>query len=89
MIPELEEIKRILLNEWDPIGLADVPEAVDEYDAYALRVFTLLQSGAKRASIRDYLQWVVTERMGLSGNLEHSEQIANGLLEIHESRAQL
>jgi hypothetical protein len=88
MIPELQEIQRILLNEWDPIGIAAVPEAADEYDAYALQVFTSLQSGASIALIRDYLEQVVTERMGLEGNMEHSELIAKRVLEVHESRIQ-
>ena len=28
------ELRRLLLVEWDPIGIADVPKAQDEYDSY-------------------------------------------------------
>jgi hypothetical protein len=28
-----EPIRQALLKEWDPISVADVPEAQDEYDA--------------------------------------------------------
>jgi len=28
-----EVIHRILMQTWDPIGVADVPEAQDEYDS--------------------------------------------------------
>ena len=30
----LDEIQKILLREWDPIGIQDIPEAQDEYDSY-------------------------------------------------------
>ena len=86
MIVELEEIKRVLLNEWDPIGVSNVPEAVDEYDSYALQVFTALQSGASAASISDFLEWVVTDRMGLLSNQRHSEEIASKLVAMHQHR---
>ena len=42
MIPELEAIKRLFLHEWDAICVAESPEVNDEYDTYALRVFTSL-----------------------------------------------
>jgi hypothetical protein len=29
-----ESIHDILLRDWDPIGINDVPEARDEYDSY-------------------------------------------------------
>jgi hypothetical protein len=42
-----ESIREILLRDWDPIGVNDVPEAQDEYDSYVggvyrLACFTLL-----------------------------------------------
>ncbi len=27
-------IRKILMEEWDPIGVSDIPEAQDEYDSY-------------------------------------------------------
>jgi hypothetical protein len=57
VIPELEDIKRIFLHEWDPTGVAGTAEAADEYDTYAFYVFTSLQGGATAVSIREYLDW--------------------------------
>ena len=88
MIPELEEIKRIFLQEWDPIGVAGIPEAVDEYDAYAFQVFTSLHSGATPASIREYLDWLESEHMGLSVSSGRSEEIAQRVFALHEGRPQ-
>ena len=87
MIPELEEIKRIFLNEWDPIGVAGISEAADEYDAYAFQVFTSLHSGATAASIKEYLDWVESERMGLSTTSAHNEEIAGKVFDLHQDRA--
>jgi len=27
------KIRRVLMNEWDPISINDLPEAADEYDS--------------------------------------------------------
>ena len=87
MIPELEEIKRIFLNEWDPIGVAGITEAADEYDAYAFQVFTSLHSGATAASIKAYLDWVESEHMGLSTTSARNEEIADKVFALHQDRA--
>jgi hypothetical protein len=28
------QIRRVLMEHWDPIGVAGIPEAADEYDGY-------------------------------------------------------
>ena len=86
MIPELEEIKRIFLNEWDPIGVAGTPEAADEYDSYAFQVFTSLHSGATAESINEYLRSLETEHMGLSAISGRSEDVARKVFAIHHGR---
>jgi hypothetical protein len=35
-------IRAVLMQEWDPIGVADTPEAADEYDVYISKVHGLL-----------------------------------------------
>jgi hypothetical protein len=85
MIPELEEIKRIFLNEWDPIGVAGKPAAADEYDSYAFRVFTWLHSGATAESIAEYLRSLETEHMGLSAT-GRSEDVARKVFAIRQAR---
>jgi hypothetical protein len=83
MLPELEAIKSLLLHEWDPIGVSDCEGAEDEYDRYALQVFTMLASGADTAAIGDYLNWVVTSQMSLRGNPERDREIAAKAVMIH------
>jgi hypothetical protein len=61
-----DAIRRILMSEWDPIGVNDNPEAADEYDGYVGPVLDLLNARAGSDEIAAYLQKVETERMGLT-----------------------
>ncbi len=83
MIGELEELKGLLLNDWDPIGVAGIPEAVDEYDSYALHLHGMLTAGTSVETVAEYLNWVVTARMELTGNLAHDREIAQRAIAIY------
>ena len=37
-----QAIRDILLHEWDPIGIASVPAATDEYDGYIHQIHGML-----------------------------------------------
>jgi hypothetical protein len=50
---------------WDPIGVSHVYGAEDEYDGYIPKVKRLLEARASPERIREYLQQVSGERMGL------------------------
>ena len=56
-------IRGVLMAEWDPIGVNDVPEAADEYDSYIGGVYELLERGASEDSICDYLRSIEVDRM--------------------------
>jgi hypothetical protein len=56
-------IPAILMAEWDPIGINDVPEAADEYDSYIGGVYDLLAQGASAESIRTYLRQIEIDQM--------------------------
>ncbi|MEU9186155.1 hypothetical protein AB0D14_16710 [Streptomyces sp. NPDC048484] len=55
---------RHLLNEWDPIGVADL--APDEYDCLVVPILTRLRRGADRAELRQFLLQELTGHFGLS-----------------------
>ena len=57
-------IGNLLLKEWDPIGIADVPGAEDEYDGYVGRVYRVLASGASPQAVAEFL-WAIERDMGL------------------------
>jgi hypothetical protein len=77
-----EAIKRALLKEWDPIGVADVPEAQDEYDSYVPRVYRLLITRRPKHEIFDFLWTLETQHMGLTGDRQTTERFAERLLRI-------
>jgi hypothetical protein len=62
----LQTIRQTLMQYWDPIGVAGVPGAQDEYDSYIGPVYRLLSSGASDAELVDYLYKTETETMGLT-----------------------
>jgi len=59
------EIRRVLLEVWDPIGIKDEPNAQTEYDGYLGQVYELLVGGATDSEITERLLYIVQERMGL------------------------
>jgi len=74
-----QELRELLMAEWDPIGVADAPEAYDEYDSYLEPLLVLLRGGADAAEIAEYLDRVEIEQMGLG---EQAEQLSDQLLEV-------
>ena len=66
---ELELYRRVdevLHYIWDPIGIAGIPEARDEYDGYLAHVFSLLIQEEGEEEVRAYLLKTEVERMGLT-----------------------
>ena len=62
------EIRHVLLEVWDPIGVKDVPQAQDEYDCCLYEIFRFLTTGGADEQIADYLWRQGTEHMGLDLN---------------------
>ncbi|WP_019357589.1 hypothetical protein [Streptomyces sp. AA1529] len=54
---------RYLLNEWDPIGVAD--EVRDEYDCMLAPLLVRLRGGASQSEIAEFLQRELEEHFGL------------------------
>ncbi|MFD5271662.1 hypothetical protein [Streptomyces sp. NPDC058335] len=54
---------RHLLNEWDPLGVAD--EVQDEYDCMLLPMLQRLRGGADETEIGEFLRREVEEHFGL------------------------
>jgi hypothetical protein len=68
------ELRKILMDEWDPIGVAGIPEAADEYDSYLGQIAEHLRNGESGDQIGDYLRWVEEEQMGLSPTTKARER---------------
>jgi len=83
----LRIVGEVLHYIWDPIGVAGVPQARDEYDSYVGAVFTLLRSGATDADISAHLEQIVVNRMGLPGR--RSNDAASVLIYWRDYQAQV
>jgi hypothetical protein len=59
-----QAIARILIEDWDPIGVNDVAECQDEYDRYVPAVLALVQGGASTQAIAEHLVEVEHKEMG-------------------------
>ena len=73
------------MREWDPIGVAGMPEAADEYDRYTAKAYVMLMDERATAdAIGAYLFDVATRHMGLSGATlaERSERAAKALIAL-------
>lgn len=79
-------IRTVLLTEWDPIGVSQIPEAQDEYDSYVGGVYRLLITHVDRRGLFLHLWQIETEHMGLSGNRQHTETVVDRLLRLRDER---
>lgn len=61
------QIRRVLLEEWDPIGIAEDPLAQDEYDGYLGGIYNFLEQNATEAEIVHHLHLTETLNMGMQG----------------------
>ena len=59
-------VDEVLSYLWDPIGVAGIPEARDEYHGYLPHVFSMLVNGSQTGAIASYLSEVEGDRMGLT-----------------------
>lgn len=60
------QLRRILMEEWDPIGVRGVPEASDEYDSYLGQIGERLRAGQGADEIAAFLTDLEEVRMGLT-----------------------
>lgn len=75
-------IRELVMRQWDPIGVASIPEAADEYDSYIPAIYKLLIERRSVTEIFNYLWWLETEHMGLIGDRQATEEFATRLIEI-------
>ncbi len=61
----MANVRRVLWEQWDPIGVNDEPEAFGEYDRYADGIYDLLMRGASDDEIAKQLHSYETVDMEL------------------------
>lgn len=78
------QIRRILMRDWDPIGIDGISQAEDEYDSYIPKLYHLLIANRPLLEIEEYLFDTVDKRMGMSppATLEHMRPAAEALMRL-------
>jgi hypothetical protein len=79
-----QAIRKALLQEWDPIGVAEIPGAQDEYDGYVASIYKLLIQRSPVTKIFEYLWWLETEHMGLTGDRQRTQRFAERLARLSD-----
>lgn len=78
--PDQAAIARILLDEWDPLGIADIDEQPEqEYLYEASRVLDLVRAGADRTALIDYLSATARELTAVA-DVQRDARCADALL---------
>jgi hypothetical protein len=80
-----EAIHAVLIDEWDPIGVGDIPEAQDEYDSYIPAIYRLLTEESDFATIASHLDRIQIHAMGLYTGGEKTLEIAKRLREVFDA----
>lgn len=74
-------IDDLLWEEWDPIGINDMPEARDEYSSYTPQIFSLAIHGASNEDIAEKLRRIEIDRMELGSNTDRNMELAAKILQ--------
>lgn len=80
-------VNTILFQQWDPIGVSDIPEAPrDEYSTYAQTILGMLANGDRAAAIASYLVNMEERHMGLTPNAARAQSVAQSLVHMWDVR---
>ena len=74
---------RALLNEWDPIGVADLVD--DEYDCLEWPLLSRLTAGCTVADLRSFLRHELVDHFGLDPKGADVGRVAHRLMALNES----
>ncbi|CAB1212354.1 hypothetical protein [Acinetobacter bouvetii] len=78
----LHAIYKILLKEWDPLGIRYNPSMADEYEEYLPKIFSMICSHSSESEIFEYLWRIENKVMEQKGNRQHTSRIASMLKEL-------
>jgi len=82
-----QAVGEVLHYLWDPIGVAGVPQARDEYEGYVDPICDLLHRDVDMSLIAAHLVWIADQCMGLSGTEDRAELAARRLLDWRDALA--
>lgn len=78
-VPTSNEIRNILVQVWDPIGVGNTPEGMFEYESFTGSIILLFRKNAPKTEIINFLCAAEIE-LALSPNKARAEKTADKLL---------
>lgn len=77
-----DAIRKVLIDDWDPIGVRGVPEAIGEYDSYIGPVYQILSGSRSASDLVDCLERIEQEEIGVSTTEKSRRDVATKLLDL-------
>ena len=75
--PEIkDQIRKAMLNSWDPIGVSQYDGSKDEYDQYIPGLYKLMSNAASEQQIFNFLWHVEIDLIGIEGDTEKTRKFA-------------
>lgn len=72
-------LRRLLMREWDPIGVNGIPTARDEYDDYLRPIAWMLRRDWRPERIADLLTLIRTKWMGCDPRRAEDMRVARAV----------
>jgi hypothetical protein len=77
---QLQRELRARLLEWDPIGIAGIDEAWDEYDCLLSPIMHMLHDGVSEHDLGNWLMTELDEHFGLRPDRDRERALAGDLV---------
>lgn len=77
---QTQNIRTILLKDWDPLIVGDNPYLADEYDGYIPEIIHMLANHCTVKQLEEHLAWIEKERMWLPSLTRGIPQTAKALI---------
>lgn len=79
----VREVSAILLRDWDPLEVADMPDARREYDPYAAEIISRHQAGVLSAeNLYEYLKITAEKDLSRVSEDEPTERAVTNIMTI-------
>ena len=78
---------RRLLMDWDPIGVASIPEASDEYDFMISPLMHQLYEGTDETRIQNWIAGEVEDHFGMHSEPGREARLAKSLIDWWAGRS--
>ena len=79
----ISDIRSVLINDWDPVGIGDNPNLSDEYDGYIGSIINILKQKLSIEVIITFLEKIETTEMGIDKvDVDHIHDVATKLKSI-------